>query len=255
MILSFLPVNFVSVSALSDSGFTIVSADGVTALTEGTDYSYSDRVLTVKTTTPVVIGMNNNTTSTDEVIIADSTKGAVNITFDGINIDTIKDNAIELNGNNQTTFTFTGTNTLKAGNAGISTNSTPLKITSTDNGELNILGVKCGIGTTGSKPGKPLEISGNIKITIPEGPTRAIYNNVSSVTISGTPIIDADVVEHAVYGVGLEFSGGTFTIKNDSGFAIASGDYGGTYQDIIIKGNADIPLRKRKEVYITKMLT
>lgn len=60
-------------------------------------------------------------------IIADSTNGAVDITFDNISIDTAKDDAIELNGNNQATFHFTGRNTLKAGVAGVATNSTPLK--------------------------------------------------------------------------------------------------------------------------------
>ena len=90
------------------------------------------------------------------------------------------------------------------------------------------------------KPGKPLEIGGNIRITIPEGVENAIYNNINSVTFSGNPVIDADVAEYAVYGVGLEFSGGTFTIKNDSGFAISSGDGGGIYKDIIIKGNTDM---------------
>lgn len=179
-------------------------------------------------------------------IIADSTNGAVDITFDNISIDTAKDDAIELNGNNQVTFHFTGRNTLKAGVAGVATNSTPLKITSEDNGELIISGVKCGIGTAGSKPGKPLEIGGNIRITIPEGVEDAIYNNINSVTFSGNPVIDADVAEYAVYGVGLEFLGGTFTIKNDSGSAILSGDGGGIYKDIIIKGNTDIHITEAK---------
>ena len=179
-------------------------------------------------------------------IIADSTNGAVDITFDNISIDTAKDDAIELNGNNQATFHFTGRNTLKAGVAGVATNSTPLKITSEENGELIISGVKCGIGTAGSKPGKPLEIGGNIRITIPEGVEDAIYNNINSVTFSGNPVIDADVAEYAVYGVGLEFLGGTFTIKNDSGSAILSGDGGGIYKDIIIKGNTDIHITEAK---------
>ena len=65
-------------------------------------------MLTVKTVTPVTIGMKEGVTTTAETIVVDSANGETAVTFDGIGIDTEEDEGIMAKGGNKITFAFIG---------------------------------------------------------------------------------------------------------------------------------------------------
>lgn len=229
--------------------FTITATDSATVLVEGTDYTYTDGVLTVSTSTPVTIGMANGVSTTADVIVTDSTNGAVNITFNGISIDTEEHNAIELKGQNQTTFVFSGTNAIISAYSGIEMEKTPLEITSFNSGYLSIKDIKFGITSTAYTAGATLKISGNIGIDIQNCSSHAIFNKENSVSISGTPNIYISANEYALYGIGVDISGGDFTIYNNDGYAICSGGS----QPLTLSGNADLHIKNADSgIYASK---
>lgn len=247
MLTTLIPTFTLSAFALSTSpievgDFTIAPTDGITSLTEGTDYSYANDTLTltITTTTPVTIGMKDGITKTDNIIVTDSTSGEAKITFDGIDIETTEENAIELTkGGKKTTLIFNGTNTLKSAKTGIQTYNTPSIITGTVNSTLNISNVQFGIYAQSYSAGGTLELGGELNLNITECASHAIYNYKDSVTVSGTPVITIDTAQYAIYGIGIKISGGQLTLKNDDGYIICSGD--GSF--IEITDNADVHIQ------------
>lgn len=234
-----LPAVAFAAELITVGDFTIAPTDGSTVLTEGTDYTYSNGKLTVTTTIPVTIGMKDGVTKTAETIVVDSAKGETTVTFASIGIDTTEDAAIAVKGKNAVTFAFTGESTLSAvGNDGINVASnTPIVLTSIASGKLSISGVKFGIFLDGYSAGGSVSISGDLNLDISGCTSHAIYcRNTGSATISGTPVINIDTVEYAIYAHGIDISGGTITIKSDDGYPITSAE--GTY--ITLRNTADL---------------
>lgn len=217
--------------------FTVTSADGVTALTDGTDYTYTDGTLTITTDTPVVIGMKDGVATTDDVIVTDSTVGETTVTFHNLHIDTTEDEAITVQGSAATVLIFSGTNTLSSADTGIDvSDETPLRITSSDAGSLTIADVKYGIACIAYSATEALEIGGNIKLSIQNCSSHAVYYRYGAVAFSGTPTVDIDTYTYAIYGIGVDIAGGTFTLKNDDGYIICSG----SGNPLTLSGTADL---------------
>ena len=142
-----------------------VDAFKVTGGTLGTDYTYADGVLTIKSATPITIANTNpNTATTDRIEVA-SLVGA-NITLDGVNIDvsSIANTAafkIADNSTGNVTITLANglENTLKSGTgcAGLQKNGS-----GEDIGKLTAIGGVSGAGIGGGDggSGSNIEISG-----------------------------------------------------------------------------------------------
>ena len=165
MVLSCVPMTVFA----EENHFTIVATDGETTLAAETDYTYEKGVLTVKTITPVTVGMKDDVTATTETIVVDSTNGEVAVTFDGIEIDTAQDAAITAKGGNKITFTFNGENAVSAATDGDGVNvasNTPIVCTSASNGKLSISGVKFGIFLDGYSTGGSVAVGGNLQLDI-----------------------------------------------------------------------------------------
>lgn len=223
--------------------FTIVSSDGNIALDETTDYTYKDGVLTVTTATPVIIGMKDGVTATAETIVVDSTNGDAEVNFKNIDIDTDKSAAITAKGANKITFAFTGENALSVTETGygISVESkTPFVMTSSDNGKLSISDTKFAVWASGYTAGGSFTINGNLNLDITDCASHAIYSGTNkycgSLTVSGTPVINIDTYEYALYAYGIDISGGKITIRSDEGYPVCSG--GGN--NITLSGSADL---------------
>lgn len=215
-------------SLVTIGNFTITSTDNTSVLTENTDYTYADGVLTLTTVAPVTVGMKDGVTTTAETIVVDSTKGEASVNFNGIGIDTTEDAAITVKGGNKVTFAFIGENAVSAADDGDGINvasNTPIVITSTVSGKLSISGVQFGIFLDGYSAGGSVAISGNLKLDITDCTSHAIYcRNTGTATISGTPVINIDTAEYAIYAHGIDISGGTITVKNDEGYPITSAE-------------------------------
>ncbi len=239
---------FTAFADVSTSDFIIASTDETT-LTEGTDYSFDGKKLTVSTQTPVKISMADDAAPTSNVIAVDTSKGNVSISFSNINIKTTEREAIRLSGNNSAELNFSGTNTLSAKNAGIETNTTALKIKSGDNGRLKITDAAFAIDSSITISGKPLNIEGNIHLEINNCTSHAIYYQTGPVSFSGSPVVDIEATtsKYAIYGIGLTFSGGTLsincTVDSGSSYAICSG---GNSNDVEISGTTDIHIKKAR---------
>lgn len=245
MVVGLLPMSVFTAFAKEDNtlvtigDFTISSTDNTSSLTENTDYTYADEVLTITTVTPVTIGMKDGVTATAETVVVDSSNGKVSVTFDGIAIDTEEDAAIAVKGGNEVTFAFVGESKLSAiGNDGINVaNNTPFVITSTTGGKLSISGVQFGIYLDGYSTGGSVAVNGDLKLDITDCSSHAIYcRNTGAVTISGTPVINIDATKYALYAHGIDISGGTITVKNDDGYAICSG----SGNPITLRGQTDM---------------
>lgn len=65
--------------------FTIL---GTKNLVQNTDYTYTDGVLTITTTTPTTVAMKNGVTTTDDTIVVNSSVGATYVTLNNIEIGT-----------------------------------------------------------------------------------------------------------------------------------------------------------------------
>lgn len=262
MLLTMMLAVTITVSAaetITVGDFTIVSTDGTTVLTENTDYTYKDGVLTIKTTTPVTIGMKDGVTTTDDTFVVDSSKGVTHVTLDSITIDTDNlgnsgtNTPITVKGVNQATLEFIGNNSLSSNVEGvyqqvygISVESkTPFVLTSSKNGSLSIHNVGFAVYTNGYTAGGSTVINGNIQLDIKDCASHAIYssgNKCGTLTISGTPVINIDTVEYAMYAYGITISGGTITVKSDKGYPICSGDG----KDITLKNTADLHIIESK---------
>ncbi len=233
--ISMFPTFTVFADAANTGDFTLAPTDGTTVLTEGTDYSYSGKTLTVKTQTPVSIGMSDSTKATDNTIVVDTTNDNADITFRNININAQSGKNIQIKGSKEAVLRFSGTNTLTTGDTGIEMNTAALKVTSSDEGTLNISNARFGITSSSYSSGKPLTIDGNIRIGIDNCTSHAIYLQSSSAAFSGTPVINISTQSYAIYSKGITMSGGTFKIQNKNGYSICSGD-----NDIKISGTTDL---------------
>lgn len=213
-------------SPVTVGDFTIIATDGETTLTANTDYTYEEGVLTVKTVTPVTIGMKEGVTTTAETIVVDSANGETAVTFDGIGIDTEEDEGIMAKGGNKITFAFIGENVVSAATDGDGINiasNTQIVFTSASNGKLGISDVKFGIYLDGYSTGGSVAVGGNLQLDITDCSAHAIYcRNTGTVTVSGTPVINIDTVEYAIYAHGIDISGGVITVKNGEGYPITS---------------------------------
>lgn len=223
-------ISFSFITAFAEEGvktvgdFTIAPANGSDALVENTDYVYTEGKLTIQTAVPVIVSMKEGVEKTAEVIVVDSKNGQAAVTFKNIYIETAKNEAITAQGSEKITMYFSGVNNLVSADTGVDvSNKTPVKITSIDEGQLNISNVKYGIACITYSTSEMLEITGNINIHISGCTMHAIYYKEGAVSISGMPIITIDTVEYAIYGIGISISGGTFWLKNDDGYMICSG--------------------------------
>lgn len=225
---------FAAVSEVDD--FTIAPTDGTTVLREGTDYSFASGKLTVKTATPVTIGLKSDVAKTKNTIVIDTKNGDAAVTFQDVSIETQQDNAITFSGSGKATLIFSGVNSMTAAKAGIRSGSAAVRITSENAGTLAFSDVQNAVWMTAKKP---IEIDGNIIFTVERCSGHAVYNSGSStLTVSGSPVIHIDTEKYALAGYGVLISGGTLTIKNKSGFAIWSG--GGN--EVKLSGSADLSI-------------
>ncbi len=262
MILGTLPMSTVLATGSTTAtigDFTIVATDGNTTLTETTDYTYQDGVLTVTSTTPVTIGMKSGVTTTDDTIVVDSSTGETYVTLNGIEIGTDNlgnsgtNTPITVKGVNQVTLDFIGNNSLSSDVEGvyqqvygISVESkTPFVLTSSNNGSLSIHNVGFAVYTNGNTAGGSTEIKGSLQMDIKDCASHAIYSNGSgcgTLTISGTPVINIDSAEYAIYAFGINILGGKITIKSDQGYPVC----GGSGTNITLSDSADLHIVEAK---------
>lgn len=233
-------------AADGDRDFNIVNADTGEALTEGTDYKWQTKLLTIHTSKPVAVSMKSGVGQTDNIIVIEADNNTSNVILNNVDIKTGEDYAIELKNNYSTggkevTLDIYGTTTLEAKSAGIAIHETPLRLTSTNNGTLNIKNGKFGIdgSSDNTKINHPITIDGTVKLNVTGCTSHAVYNLNSGLTILGAPVINITSGGYALYGVGVDIWGGKITAKNtSSGFVICSGGN----NDIVIKNEADITI-------------
>lgn len=233
-------------AADGDRDFNIVNADTGEALTEGTDYKWQTKLLTIHTSKPVAVSMKSGVGQTDNIIVIEADNNTSNVILNNVDIKTGEDYAVELKNNYSTggkevTLDIYGTTTLEAKSAGIAIHETPLRLTSTNNGTLNIKNGKFGIdgSSDNTKINHPITIDGTVKLNVTGRTSHAVYNLNSGLTILGAPVINITSGGYALYGVGVDIWGGKITAKNaSSGFVICSGGN----NDIVIKNEADITI-------------
>lgn len=233
-------------AADGDRDFNIVNADTGEALTEGTDYKWQTKLLTIHTSKPVAVSMKSGVGQTDNIIVIEADNNTSNVILNNVDIKTGEDYAVELKNNYSTggkevTLDIYGTTTLEAKSAGIAIHETPLRLTSTNNGTLNIKNGKFGIdgSSDNTKINHPITIDGTVKLNVTGCTSHAVYNLNSGLAILGAPVINITSGGYALYGVGVDIWGGKITAKNtSSGFVICSGGN----NDIVIKNEADITI-------------
>lgn len=234
-------------AADGDRDFNIVNADTGEALTEGTDYKWQTKLLTIHTSKPVAVSMKSGVGQTDNIIVIEADNNTSNVILNNVDIKTGEDYAVELKNNYSTggkevTLDIYGTTTLEAKSAGIAIHETPLRLTSTNNGTLNIKNGKFGIdgSSDNTKINHPITIDGTVKLNATGCTSHAVYNLNSGLAILGAPVINITSGGYALYGVGVDIWGGKITAKNtSSGFVICSGGN----NDIVIKNEADITIK------------
>lgn len=233
-------------AADGDRDFNIVNADTGEALTEGTDYKWQTKLLTIHTSKPVAVSMKSGVGQTDNIIVIEADNNTSNVILNNVDIKTGEDYAVELKNNYSTggkevTLDIYGTTTLEAKSAGIAIHETPLRLISTNNGTLNIKNGKFGIdgSSDNTKINHPITIDGTVKLNVTGCTSHAVYNLNSGLAILGAPVINITSGGYALYGVGVDIWGGKITAKNtSSGFVICSGGN----NDIVIKNEADITI-------------
>ena len=176
-----------------------------TDLVYGTDYTYADGVLTVKSETAITIANTDpNTATTDSIEVADGV--SANITLAGVNIDVSSQNdkaAFKIADNSTGDVTITladsTTNTLKSGGlcAGLQKNGTNGSLVISGTGTLNTIGGGHGAGIGGGHGGAAanIEISGGTVIAqggdLGPGIGGGSYVNGTNITISGGTVTAA----------------------------------------------------------------
>ena len=226
-----IPGTVLTAHAAEAGAFTV---EGGTA---GTDYTYADGVLTIKTATPMTIKNSNpEIATTDRIVVARDV--SANITLAGVNIDVsseyntcafrIEDGST---GNVTITLADDSTNILMSGErcAGLQKDGTTGTLIicggAKGNGSLKATGGNYGAGIGG---GYGLQIGFGVgkNITISGGTVTATGGG-SGAGIGGGYYGD---------GTGITISGGTVTANGRSGGAgIGGGDYG-SGSDIAIEG-------------------
>lgn len=249
-------------------------------LSEGTDYTYSDGVLTVMSEKPVVISMRSGVTKTGDVIkVADGV--SANITLSSVNIDSsgtgsqnvVGEPAFEIasdsDGNVTLTLKENTENTLKSGTycAGLQKNGENGTVTITGKGKLNAYGGLGGAGI-GSGIGKTSGIiikdgtiyaEGNMGAGIGGGygifneNTDKFYGDGENITISGGNVtaigggFSAGIGGGMIYGSArnITISGGTVNVTAGSyssaiGNAAGPSDATSEVKNITISGGTVI---------------
>ena len=151
-------------NATTTNGLTITATNSGESLTGETDYTYTNGVLTVKTTTPVTID-GNSTSTTDRIVVATGMTATITINNVVIDVSSTENAcAFDIQGNASVTLILAGTNTLKSGKncAGLhceTTTDTDI-LTDTQNtasllikgtGKLTVTGGENGAGIGGNK--------------------------------------------------------------------------------------------------------
>lgn len=253
MLVSMLPS--AAASAADDAQLLAIAATDGTALTQGTDYTYSGGTLNVTTDTPVTISMSGGAATTDEIITVDAKNYSPTVTFSGVSIKTTKRNAVKTNGaysgESSVKFIFSGTNSFSAETDTFAAEYSRMEFTSTDEGVLNISDGGNGIRSDYANDKRTIEISGNLRLSIQDCLTHAIFTTGSAVKISGSPVINIDTTktidtasQYAIYGKGIDISGGKLTLSNNeectrAGFAMCSTGK----EPINISGAADVTVQ------------
>ena len=238
----------IAIVASAETGnFTVIGG------TEGTDYSYSENVLTILKETPLTI---SGTTTTDRIEVAYGV--SANITFDGVDIDVSgTENACAFKiadystGEVTITLAYGTTNVLKSGEycAGLQKNGTSGKLTIEGTGTLEATGGNIGAGIGGGEEGtgSGITISGGT-VTATGGDEGAGIGGGwsgtgSGITISGGTVTATGGINGAGIGggfnragSGITISGGTVTATGGDESAGIGGGWSGTGSGITISG-------------------
>lgn len=262
MAISIMTVNGTEARAdeVTSNGLAISATNSEDVLVEGIDFAYSNGKWTISTTKPITISMKSGIAVTDDYIVIDTTNGAANVTLDGINIKTDQSTIVEVGGDNATTITVKGQNSIvstSTSNAeGIYSQSSPLRITGTEAGQLSfsgtysaIEGYKAGIELDGnwklkvtdatfgvflspySSSSNILNISDNVSIEMSEIDEHAIYNKYGKINMKADDgehiVINTTTDAWCIYGHGIDMAGKiTITAKStaDDGAIYSGGD-------------------------------
>lgn len=250
-------------AALATNDFT------VTGGTEGTDYTYEDGVLTIKSGTPITIANANPAAPTSDRIEV-ATGVNANITLAGVNIDVSSQNstaafkiADDSTGNVTITLADGTSNILKSGYycAGLQKNGGTSTGTLTIKGNTGTLTATGGYGGAGIGGGGVLMGSSSCNITISGGTVTAIggyggagigsagsFSISSNITISGGNVMAIGGNYAAGIGGGgasadpggsgsnITISGGNVTATGGKNGAGIGGGYSAGGTDITISG-------------------
>ena len=216
-------VPFVGAKASAET----VGAFEVTGGTQGTDYTYANGVLTIKTDTAITIANADKTKSTTDTIVVEKDKNA-KITLAGVNIDvSAQDDAAfkiadDSMGNVTITLAGGSTNVLKSGEhcAGLQKGGIfgSLEIKGTGTLEAKGGDYAAGIGGFNGKNG--------VEITISGGTVTATGGNYAAGIGGGLDSKGSDIT----------ISGGTVTATGGDGGAGIGGGEGGDGSSITITG-------------------
>ena len=226
----------------------------VTGGTSGTDYSYADGVLTIKTGTAITIANVNPSTATTDRIVVEKDKNA-NITLNGVNIDvsgTSDTSAFKIEddstGSVAVTLAEGSVNTLKSGEncAGLQKNGTTGSLEIKGTGELTAIGGNGGAGIGGGyyKSGSNITISSGEITAIGGGEAPNKEELMEDFWLAGGGgagigsggKIKVPPYENDTVGTNITISGGKVTATGGDGGAGIGGGYGTLGGNITISG-------------------
>ncbi len=225
--------------------FTIAFTDG-TVPVENTDYTFSNGVLTIKTSTPVTVGMAAGVTTTEQVIVIDTTNASADVTLDKIVIDTAsKYYAMQIEGGNPCKLTLKGTSSLKntySYGSAIRTYDRGTSVTITaDNGSLAVFNTGSN-GAIVSEGKGDLTVDGNAVLTV-ESQNHVGINSCGMITVKGKANVTVTAKKDAIVAGNDSNSG--IRIGENAVVTVLGGESGingdGVYgQTIVISGNAKV---------------
>ena len=242
-------VNLLAVNTVTAGDFKLTSGSG---LTEGTDYTYSNNTLTIKSSTPTTISMADGVTQTSQDHILVQNGVTANITLDNVVIQPPdwpepQNGAIEVLGNGVLNLTIKGTNSLFGYcgiyvpmipadvNAGTVATVATLKINGGATDSLTAQGKQysAGIGGRSNSACGTVTIEGGIINAIGGDSGAGIggenFGGCGTVTITGGTVTatssNAAGIGGGKNGSGgnVVISGGTVTAISDSGAGIGRG--------------------------------
>lgn len=234
--------------AVTIGDFTIEAADGITTLTEGTDYSYSKTELTITTTKPIILGMKSGVTTTANTVVVSTANGVADVTLDNISIDNAeKYYALQIEDGNPCTLRLQGTSTIKntyGSGSAIRTfdKGTSVNITAVDaNGKLNVTNTGSNGAIYASGKGN-LTVDGYAVLNV-NSENHVGINECGLTTIKGNANVTVAAKKDAIIcgsdnasGIVIDENAQVTVTKGESGMN-ASGVYG---QNILIGGNAKV---------------